>query len=108
MVEVVQILVAIGIMINKNILVLIKLKKNKEKYEGIYKQAEQFESYIKDSPLSLNEINFDADSETVYNQVLYLCNQGNLEAIEYFLYQKIFKNSGEAWLYILLGSNVWN
>ncbi|WP_180133057.1 MULTISPECIES: hypothetical protein [unclassified Acinetobacter] len=77
-------------------------KKNKEKYEEYIKQAEQFESYIKDSPLSLNEINFDADSETVYNQVLYLCNQGNLEAIEYFLYQKLFKNSGEAWLYIYL------
>ena len=77
-------------------------KKNKEKYEEYIKQAEQFESYIKDSPLSLNEINFDADSETVYNQVLYLCNQGDLEAIEYFLYQKIFKNSGEAWLYIYL------
>ena len=77
-------------------------KKNKEKYEEYIKQAEQFESYIKDCPLNLEEINFDADSETVYNQVLYLCNQGDLNAIEYFLYQKIFKNSGEAWLYIYL------
>ena len=31
-----------------------------------------------------------------------MCNQGDLKAVEYFLYQKIFKNSGEAWLYIYL------
>ena len=77
-------------------------KKNKEKYEEYIKQAEYFESYIKDCPLNLEEINFDENSETIYNQILYLCNQGHLDAIEYFLYQKMFKNSGEAWIYIYL------
>lgn len=77
-------------------------KKNKEKYEEYIKQAEYFESYIKDCPLNLEEINFDADSETIYSQILYLCNQGNIDAIEHFLYERVFKNSGEAWLYIYL------
>lgn len=77
-------------------------KKNKEKYEEYIKQAEHFESYIKNSPMNLHEINLDADKETVYNQILYLCNRGDTSAIEYFLYEKIFKNSGEAWLYIYL------
>lgn len=77
-------------------------KKNKEQYEEYLKQAEQFESYIKDSPLNLNEINFDADSETIYNQVRYLCNQGDLNAMEYFLYEEMFKDREEAWIYIYL------
>lgn len=79
-----------------------KTKKNKEKYEEYIKQAEYFESYIKNSPLNLHEINLDADKETVYKQILYLCNRGDTSAIEYFLYEKIFKNQGEAWLYIYL------
>lgn len=79
-----------------------KTKKNKEKYEEYIKQAEYFESYIKNSPLNLHEINLDADKETVYKQILYLCNRGDTSAIEYFLYEKIFKNHGEAWLYIYL------
>lgn len=77
-------------------------KKNKEKYEEYIKQAEHFESYIKNSPMNLHEINLDADKETVYNQILYLCNRGDTSAIEYFLYEEIFKNHGEAWLYIYL------
>ena len=77
-------------------------KKNKEKYEEYIKQAEHFESYIKNSPMNLHEINLDADKETVYKQILYLCNRGDTSAIEYFLYEKIFKNHGEAWLYIYL------
>lgn len=77
-------------------------KKNKEKYEEYIKQAEHFESYIKNSPMNLHEINFDADNETVYKQILYLCNRGDTSAIEYFLYEKIYKNHGEAWLYIYL------
>ena len=77
-------------------------KQNKEKYEEYTKQAECFEAYIKNSPLNLQEVNFDTDAEVVYSQILYLCNQGDLDAIEYFLYQRIFKNSGEAWLYIYL------
>ncbi len=60
-------------------------KKNKEKYEEYIKQAEHFESYIKNSPMNLHEINLDADKETVYNQI-----------------EEIFKNHGEAWLYIYL------
>lgn len=79
-----------------------KTKKNKEKYEEYIKQAEHFESYIKTSPMNLHEINFDADNETVYKQILYLCNRGDTSAIEYFLYEKIYKNHGEAWLYIYL------
>jgi hypothetical protein len=79
-----------------------KTKKNKEKYEEYIKQAEHFESYIKNSPMNLDEINLDADKETVYKQILYLCNRGDTSAIEYFLYEKIFKNHGEAWLYIYL------
>jgi hypothetical protein len=77
-------------------------KKNKDKYEEYIKQAEYFESYIKNSPMNLHEINLDADKETVYNQILYLCNRGDTSAIEYFLYEEIFKNHGEAWLYIYL------
>lgn len=77
-------------------------KKNKEKYEEYIKQAEHFESYIKKSPINLHEINLDADKETVYNQILYLCNGGDTSAIEYLLYEEIFKNHGEAWLYIYL------
>ena len=77
-------------------------KKNKEKYEEYIKQAEQSESYIKDCPLNLEEINFDANSEIIYNQVLYLCNKGHLEAIEFFLYREVFKNTKEAWIYIYL------
>ena len=77
-------------------------KKNKEKYEEYIKQAEHFESYIKKSPINLHEINLDADKETVYNQILYLCNRGDTSAIEYLLYEEIFKNHGEAWLYIYL------
>ena len=52
--------------------------------------------------MNLHEINLDADKETVYKQILYLCNRGDTSAIEYFLYEKIFKNHGEAWLYIYL------
>lgn len=77
-------------------------KKNKDKYEEYIKQAENFESHIKNSPLNLHEIDLDADTETVYKQILYLCNQGDIAAIEYFLYEEIFKNNGEAWLYIYL------
>lgn len=76
--------------------------KNKEKYDESIKQAELYESYIKDYPLNLAEINFDADEGEVYQQILYLCNQGDTEAIEHFLYQRLFKNIGEAWLYIYL------
>ncbi|EET83359.1 hypothetical protein HCY54_01495 [Acinetobacter radioresistens] len=76
--------------------------KNEEKYDEYIKQAELYESYIKNCPLSLAEINFDADEDEVYQQMLYLCNQGDTEAIEYFLYQRLFKNTGEAWLYIYL------
>lgn len=77
-------------------------KKNQSLYEEYIRQAKNFESYIQNSPLNLQEINLDADTETVYRQFLYLCNQGDIDAIEYFLYQKIFKNNGEAWLYIYL------
>lgn len=77
-------------------------KKNKEKYEEYITQAEHFESYIKNSPMNLHEINLHADKETIYKQILYLCNRGDTSAIEYFLYEKIFKNHGEAWLYIYL------
>lgn len=76
--------------------------KNEEKYDEYIKQAELYESYIKNCPLSLAEINFDADEDEVYQQMLYLCNQGDTEAIEYFLYQRLFKKTGEAWLYIYL------
>lgn len=76
--------------------------KNKEKYDEYIKQAEFYESYIKNCPLSIAEINFDADEDEVYQQMLYLCNQGDTEAIEHFLYQRLFKNTGEAWLYIYL------
>lgn len=76
--------------------------KNKEKYDEYIKQAELYESYIKDCPLNLAEINFDVDEDQVYQQILYLCNQGDTEAIEHFLYQRLFKNTGEAWLYIYL------
>lgn len=79
-----------------------KTKKNKKKFEEYIKQAEHFESYVKNSPMNLHEINLNADKETVYNQILYLCNRGDTSAIEYFLYEKIFKNHGEAWLYIYL------
>ena len=77
-------------------------KKNKEKYEEYIKQAEHFESYIKKSPINLHEINLDADKETVYNQILYLCNRGDTSAIEYLLCEENNKNHGEAWLYIYL------
>ena len=77
-------------------------KKNIVKYEEYIKQAKYFESFIQDAPINLEEIDLDADTETVYKQFLYLCNRGDLEAIEYFLYNKIFKNSGEAWVYIYL------
>ena len=43
-----------------------------------------------------------SDKETIYKQFLYLCNRGDLQAIEDFLYSHIFKNSGEAWVYIYL------
>lgn len=76
--------------------------KNEEKYDEYIKQAEFYESYIKNCLLSIAEINFDADEDEVYQQMLYLCNQGDTEAIEYFLYQRLFKNTGEAWLYIYL------
>jgi hypothetical protein len=75
---------------------------NKEKYDEYIKQAELYESYIKDYPLSIAEINFDADKDEVYQQIVYLCNQGDTQAIEYFLYQRLFKNTSEAWLYIYL------
>ena len=31
-----------------------------------------------------------------------MCNQGDTTAIQYFLYEGLFKNHGEAWLYIYL------
>ncbi|HAV5523108.1 hypothetical protein ACRVCX_18615 [Acinetobacter baumannii] len=77
-------------------------QKNKEKYEQYIKQAEDFKSHIKNSPVNLHEIDLDADTETIYKQFLYLCNRGDVEAIEHFLYEEIFKNTGEAWLYIYL------
>ncbi|MCO8053922.1 MULTISPECIES: hypothetical protein [Acinetobacter] len=80
-------------------------KKNKAQYEEYIKQAEYFESYNQNSPLNLDEINWDADTETVYKQVLYLCNRGDIDAIEYFLYEKMFKTDEEAWLYIYIAQH---
>ncbi len=77
-------------------------KKNKNKYNEYIKQAENFEFNIKNCPLNLQEIDFYTDDETIYKQVLYLCHQGDLAAIQYFLYEGLFKNHGEAWLYIYL------
>lgn len=77
-------------------------KQNIKQYDEFIKQAEQYEEFIKFAPVNLNEIDESADRETVYKQFLYLCNRGDLEAIKYFLYEKIFNNSGEAWVYIYL------
>lgn len=77
-------------------------KRNKARYEEYIKQAEEYEAYIKNYPLNLQEIDLYADIETVYKKILYLCNQGDTTAIQYFLYEGLFKNHGEAWLYIYL------
>ena len=77
-------------------------QKNIQKYEDYIKQAEFHEEFIKFSPISVQEIDMEADAETTYKQFLYLCNRGDLDAIENFLYGKIFKNLGEAWVYIHL------
>lgn len=77
-------------------------RKNKIKYEEYINQAEYFESYIRDFPISINEIDLYADHDVVHKQLLHLCNQGDLEAIEYFLYEELFNNLEEAWLYIYL------
>lgn len=75
-------------------------KQNIKHYDEFIKQAEQYEAFIKFAPVNLSEIDESADTETIYKQLIYLCNQGDLEAIEYFLYEKIFKSSSEAWVYI--------
>lgn len=77
-------------------------KHNIKEYDEFIKQAEQYEEFIKFAPVNLDEIDQFADREAVYKQFLYLCNRGDLEAMKYFLYEKIFKNSGEAWVYIYL------
>ncbi len=83
----------------------IKSKESSEKikqYDEYIKLADHYQEFIKFSPANVAEINFDVDQETIYKQFLYLCNRGDLDAIEDFLYQHIFKNSGEAWVYIYL------
>ncbi|CAB1207258.1 hypothetical protein [Acinetobacter bouvetii] len=77
-------------------------KKKIDQYDDFIKFAEYYEEFIKFAPANIEEINLNAGTETVYKQFLYLCNRGDLEAIECFLYNKIFKNSGEAWVYIYL------
>lgn len=79
-----------------------KTTENIKQYEELIKLANYYEEFIKFAPENIAEIDMDADRETVYKQFLYLCNRGDLDAIENFLYQKIFKNSGEAWVYIYL------
>ncbi len=76
--------------------------KNEEKYDEYIKQAELYESYIKNCPLSLAEINFDADEDEENTTSSSVSTDSRSEAIEYFLYQRLFKNTGEAWLYIYL------
>lgn len=79
-----------------------KATENIKQYEELIKLANYYEEFIKFAPANIAEIDMDTDRETVYKQFLYLCNRGDLDAIENFLYQKIFKNSGEAWVYIYL------
>lgn len=74
----------------------------KKQYDEYMKLADHYQEFVKFAPAHVSEINFDSDKETIYKQFLYLCNRGDLQAIEDFLYSHIFKNSGEAWVYIYL------
>lgn len=79
-----------------------KSQLNRKKYDEFIKEADRCNQIIKFSPINMDEIDFNRDDEIVYQQLIYLCNQGDLEAIEYLLYERKFKNSGEAWIYIYL------
>ncbi|MGL4675661.1 MAG: hypothetical protein ACRCXK_12455, partial [Wohlfahrtiimonas sp.] len=77
-------------------------KQNRARYQEYIKQAEEFESYIKNCPLNIQEIDFDADISLVYEQITFLCKQGDMCAIESLLYEQMFRDHREAWSYIYL------
>ena len=80
-------------------------KKNKQLFEAYIQQAESFEAKSKMQPINLNEILSDEDCEDCedfYEKLIYLCRKGDVEAIEYYLYDHHFKSEDDAWIYIYL------
>lgn len=77
-------------------------KKNKQLFEAYIQQAESFEAKSKMQPINLNEILSDEDCEDFYEKLIYLCRKGDVEAIEYYLYDHHFKSEDDAWIYIYL------
>ena len=62
-------------------------KKNKQLFEAYIQQAESFEAKSKMQPINLNEILSDEDCKGFYEKLIYLCRKGDVEAIEYYLYE---------------------
>lgn len=77
-------------------------KKNKQLFEAYIQQAEFFEAKSKIQPINLNEILSDEDCKGFYEKLIYLCRKGDVEAIEYYLYEHHFKSENDAWMYICL------
>ena len=71
-------------------------------FEAYIQQAESFEAKSKMQPINLNEILSDEDCEDFYEKLIYLCRKGDVEAIEYYLYDHHFKSEDDAWIYIYL------
>ena len=80
-------------------------EENKQLFEAYIQQAESFEAKSKMQPINLNEILSDEDCEDCedfYEKLIYLCRKGDVEAIEYYLYDHHFKSEDDAWIYIYL------
>jgi len=77
-------------------------KKNKQLFDVHIQQAEFFEAKSKMQPINLHELFSDEYCEDFYEKLIYLCRKGDVEAIEYYLYEHHFKSEADAWMYIYL------
>ncbi|GAA5019624.1 hypothetical protein GCM10023206_33910 [Acinetobacter puyangensis] len=74
-------------------------KLNRKKFDDLVRLSQQYQKMIENSPLNISEVNFD-QTEITKVQLKYLANQGDIKAIDYLLYNKLFQDDIEAWVYI--------
>lgn len=85
-----------------------------EKYESYINTSKVYNELCKMFPISVKDIESDNRTDITHSelidikrtQLIFLMNQGDLEAIEVFLYNGFFKNATEAWTYIFLGTQL--
>ncbi|KAA8731116.1 hypothetical protein F4V57_13600 [Acinetobacter qingfengensis] len=80
-------------------------KLNRKKFDDLVALSQQYQKMIEKFPLNVNEVNFN-QVEIAKIQLKYLANQGDIEAIDYFLYNKLFNHDIEAWTYIYVAQKL--